>query len=60
MLSSKKMKKDRKPMVETLEVTTSSSKIKPRSVADQMMKPAAASSPGVLYKIEFDGMEIDR
>ena len=57
--SSKKKKKDKKPKVQTSEVTTSSSKVKPRSLADRITKPAAASSSRVLYEVDSDGMEID-
>ena len=57
--SSKKNKKDKKPKVETPEVTTSFSKVKARSLADRITKPAAASSSRMLYEIDSDGMEID-
>jgi hypothetical protein len=57
--SSKKKKKDKKSKVQTSEVTTSSSKVKPRSLADRIMKLAAASSSQVLYEVHSDGMEID-
>jgi hypothetical protein len=55
-------KKKKKPKAETSkpEVTTSSSKVKPRSLADRITKPpAAASSSRVLYEVDSDGMEID-
>jgi hypothetical protein len=57
--SSKNKKKDNKPKVQTSEVTTSSSKVKPRSLADRNTKPAAASSPQVLYVVDSDSIEID-
>jgi hypothetical protein len=59
MSFSKKAKKDKKPKVQTSEVTISSSKVKPRSLADRITKLAAASSSQVLYEIDSDGMEID-
>jgi hypothetical protein len=40
--SSKKKKKDKKPKVETLDITTSSLTVKPRSLADQITKLVAA------------------
>jgi hypothetical protein len=43
----------------TSEVITSSSKVKPRSQADQIAKPAAASSSRVFDEVDSDGMEID-
>jgi hypothetical protein len=59
---SSKTKIDAKPMGEMsiLIVTTSSSMVQPRSLADLNMKPAAKCSSRVMYAIEFDSMEIDR
>jgi hypothetical protein len=57
--SSKKKKKGKKPKVQTLEVTTFFSKVKPRRLADWMTKPAAASCTWVLYEVDSDSMEIN-
>jgi hypothetical protein len=47
-------KKKNKCQVETSmpEVTTTASKVKPRSLADRIMKPATASSSRVLYQVD--------
>jgi hypothetical protein len=58
--SSRKKKKDMKPKVQTSELTTSSSKVKPRSLADRITKLEPASSSRVLYEVDCDSMEIDR
>jgi hypothetical protein len=58
--SRKKKKKHKKPKVQTSEVTTYSSKVKPRSLADRITKLAAASSSRVLYEVDSNGKEIDR
>jgi hypothetical protein len=60
-LSSTK-KKDKKPKKKnsTAKVTTSSSNINPRSLADRIRKPAAATSCGVHYDVDFDSLEIEK